>query len=561
MTDINLASLNRIRSAVRATYGIGNLDQWICANTYLNGKRFTFENYEFQIPIARDQSKTSIVIKPAQIGLSELLYRYAIATCCVLPDWNTIYTFPSSGDASKNATTRIDPMIQGSPEVRRLVNPDLNNSETKQFSTNSFLFFKGTFSQTQALSTPANMIIHDEWNASDTTQGSVYVSRLQNRPDKLRRIFSTPTVADYGVHHESKTAVRKMHLAACNKCNHTFLPDYYANVKVPDWDKPLEDITKKNLHLTRWKEAWLSCPSCGRDPELHHTRMNYVAENGNEHHEATAWFISPFSAHKIITPSYLVQASTLFAKRSEFVNQSLGLTSEEVNESITAADIDNAQSFHGLDSSEMHVMGSDMGLTCYTTIGRLASDGTFLIVHREKIHYTMFEEQTAKLSVKYRVAVHVMDSQPYTDLVSRICKKRPHNFGAIFTASKSTQMFTLSNQEEAEKEGKMALKLLRVNRTAALDALLAVIKDGMLAIQSSEEDEEYKAQMLSLKRMQKFTKDGELAYVWDKSPSGADHYHFATLYLFLATHLRGMVGGIGSVSLGLPLVTRFKPNM
>lgn len=558
--NMGLASLDRIRSSVRSVYGLGNLDEWICKNTFLDGKPFSFENYEFQIPIARDQSKTSIVIKPAQIGMSELSYRFAIASCCVLENWNLIYTFPASSDASKAATTRIDPLIQNSPEVLRLVNKNLNNSETKQFGTNSFMFFKGTFSQTQALSTPANMVIHDEWDASDTTQGSVYVSRLQGRPDKIRRIFSTPTVDSYGVSEEAKTAIRKVHIATCNCCNHKFVPDYYDHVVIPEWNKPLDEITKSNIHLTRWKEAHLLCPNCGRPPELHHTRMEYVAENSSENHEATAWYISPFSAYNIITPSYLVQASTQFAKKSEFINQSLGKTSEEKNESITAADIDMAQRFQDLSSSEMHVMGSDMGLICHICIGRIATDGTFMIVHREKVHYTMYEEQSSKLAARFRVVLQVLDTQPYVDLATRLSKKRQHCWGGMFVTSKSPQMFTLDNREEDQKLGKMNLKLVKINRTAALDALLTVVKEGTLAIQSSEADDEYKAQMLSLKRLQKFTTDGELTFVWEKTGNANDHYHFATLYLYIATQMRAMVGGYGSMSTNIPLVTRFKPK-
>ena len=120
---------------------------------------------------------------------------------------------------------------------------------------------------------------------------------------------------------------------------------------------------------------------------------------------------------------------------------------------------------------------------------------------------------------------------------------------------------SLKSQDEDEKEGKMDLRLVKVNRTAALDALLGVIKAGTWGIQKSEHDGEYKAQMLSLKRVQKFTKDGELTYVWEKTGDENDHFHFATLYLYIATQMRGMVGGISSVSAAIPLVFRFKPGI
>ena len=548
--------LARVKDAINNVYGIYNLAPWIEKYTYLDGKRFSFYQHEFQREILADKAKTSIVVKCAQVGLSEILYRYAVASCCTQDDYNVIYTFPSSSDAEKNNRTRIDPMIEGSPELKRLVNPNLNNSETKQFGRNSFLFFKGTFSATQAISTPANAVISDEWDKSDTTQGSVYVSRLQHRPHKIRKIFSTPTIEKFGVSKEAETARRLKHLATCVHCNHTFLPDYFQHIHVPGWDKPLEEITKRNIHMIRWREAVLLCPKCGKDPQLHHSRMQFVCENSMENHEANAWYISPFSAHEILVPSYLVETSTKFEKFSEFKNQTLGLTAEEKNESIQEADMVLAE-MPGLDSAEFHVMGSDMGITCHICIGRIATDGTFVIVHREQVHYTHFEKRTLELSAQYRVVLHVMDTQPYVDLVTRITKARPNNWGAIFVTSKSPVPFTLEQASADAVEGKMDLRLVKVNRTAALDALLGVIKRGEWKINSSDQNEVYRAQMQDMKRVQRFTRDGELSYVWEKT-TGADHYHLATLYLYIATQMRGTVGGVGAVSSGIPLARRMK---
>ncbi len=545
----------RIRDAINNVYGIHNLAPWIEKHTYLDGKRFSFDSHEFQKEIIADTANTSIVIKCAQVGLSEILYRYAIAACCTQDDFTVIYTFPSSSDAEKNNKTRIDPMIEGSPEVKRLVNPNLNNSEVKQFGRNSFLFFKGTFSATQALSTPANAVIHDEFDKSDTTQASVYISRLQHKPDKIRKVFSTPTIEKFGVSKEAETARRLKHLATCVHCNHTFLPDYFQHIHIPGWDKPMEEITKRNIHTIRWREAVLLCPKCGKDPQLHYSRMQFVCENSMENHEANAWYVSPFSAHNILTPAYLVNTSTKFEKYSEFKNQTLGLTAEEKNDSIQESDITGAE-MPGLDSSEFHVMGSDMGLTCHVCIGRIATDGTFVIVHREQIHYTQFESRSLKLMAEYRVVLHVMDTQPYVDLVTRITKVRPNNWGAIFVTSKSPLQFTLQKEEADAEEGKMDLRLVKVNRTAALDGLLATIKSGAWKINSSDQNETYREQMQTLKRVQKFTKDGELTYVWEKTGSENDHYHFATLYLYIATQMRGTVGGVGAVSSGIPLARR-----
>ena len=103
----------------------------------------------------------------------------------------------------------------------------------------------------------------------------------------------------------------------------------------------------------------------------------------------------------------------------------------------------------------------------------------------------------------------------------------------------------------------MALKLVKANRTRALDSLLAVIKSGKWVIQSSDIDDLYKTHMLSMKRIQKFTSDGELTYVWDKT-NGEDHMMFATLYAYIATQMRGTVGGTGAISSGMGLAFRTK---
>lgn len=554
-----LDSLSRIKSAVRSSFGLHNLDTWIEQHTRLNGKPYTFKGYEYQIPILRDSARKSIIVKPAQVGLSELAYRWAVASCCVVEDYTCIYIFPSSSDAERNSKTRINPMIAESPELLRLIDKEMDNSEIKKFGRNSFLMFRGTKSSTAALSTPANALITDEFDKCDIDVATTYVSRLQNRPHKIQKLFSTPTIEKFGVAKEAETATRMKHFCTCNHCNHKFLPDYFNDVKVPGWNRGLEEITKNNINTTRWREAVLLCPNCGSDPQLDHSRMEFVSENASDNHDANAWFVNPFSCHSVISPSYLVQVSTQFSRYSEFKNQALGLTAEEKNESITVADMEMAQRFPDLQSSEFHVMGADMGITCHVVIGRITSDGTYAVVHRQRIHYTQYEEETAKLCAKYRVVLQVADSQPYLDLITRICKRRPHAWGAMFVTSKSPHMFTLTEQEGDVKEGKLALRLVKVNRTAALDGLLGIIKDGKLAVQSSDIDAEYTQQMMSLKRVQKFSSDGELIYAWAKTDE-KDHFHFATLYFYLAAQMRGMVGGLGSASVGLPLVTRFKPK-
>lgn len=548
--------LERLEAGLFEKYTLSNLDDWITRFTFLDGKPYSFLNHEFQQEILKDTSKTSIIVKCAQIGLSELAYRWAVSACCIMRDFTVIYTFPSSSDAEKNNKTRIDPMIAESPELARLVSKSLNNSEVKQFGVNSFLFFKGTKSDTQALSTPANAVIHDEYDKSDITQASVYVSRLQHKPHKIRKIFSTPTVPGYGVSKEAKTSQRMRHICQCEHCNHWFLPDYFKNIVVPNWDKPLEEITKENIHTLDWRDAYLACPKCGKDPNLHHERQQFVCENISEAHEAKTWYITPFSAPKILTPSYIVEASTKFERYSEFKNQVLGLAATDSTASLSRELLEQRTHQIDLSSGELHCIGADMGLVCRIVVSRMTQAGEWLIVHIEKCHYTSFEERVEKLAAQFNAITHVYDSQPYTDLVTRVCLGHKYRQGAIFVRSQGSALFTVS--EPSDDDQGMAIRLLKINRNNALDSMVAKMLSHAFVLKKCDEINSYYDECLSMQRVQKFTNENELVYVWDKT-DGEDHYFMASLYSYLACMLNNSIR-MGAASSGVPLLHVLRPK-
>lgn len=545
--------LDRWKSRLGNVYGVDNLNEWISKYTMLNDKPFSFKDHEFQLDILRDSALRQVVVKCAQIGLSETMYRWAVAACCALENFTVIYTFPSATDAETQNKMRIGPMIASSPEVLALVDPGMNNSEAKKFGKNSFLLFRGTKSDTQGLSTPADAIIHDEFDKSDITKASVFESRLQHKPHKIRKIFSTPTIEKFGVSKEAETARRYRQFATCNKCNHKFAPDYYQHVSVPGWDKGLNEITRTNLHTVKWASAVLLCPKCKRDPELHHSRMEFVCENPYENHIANAWFLTPFSVPNVITVSDLIKSSTIYEKESEFKNQALGLTAEDANEAITEADMVEAQQYRGLESSEMHQMGVDMGQICTISVGRATEAGELLTVHREQCSFVELERRILELSIKYKVNVTVADYQPLTDLTRQLVNTRPNTWGAQFVVTRDPIPYRPVQIEEDESAAKVQMRLVKINKNLVMDQILALIKKKKFFVNGSDVNEDFSAQMRSHKRVQKFGTDGELRYVWVKT-DGNDHYHMSTLYLHIATQMRGTVRLPGAAAAGLSLV-------
>jgi hypothetical protein len=292
------------------------------------------------------------------------------------------------------------------------VSKDVNSSEVKQFGR-SFLHFSGTFGQQQAISTPADLLVHDEVDFSNLDVLTTYESRITHSPYKLRREFSTPTLPGRGISARFDRSRRHFNFVRCNHCNHWFYPDYYQHIRVPDWDADLKEITKYNIHTTRWREAALHCPDCGGVPDLSPQYRNWVLENPSENYTAAGYAVSPFDAPTIISSPFLVEKSTKYERTADFINFNLGLPYEDATESLTDGLL--RQLFmpdsSGAGYSSL-CMGCDMGVVCHIVIGTRDLQDNLHVVHYERVPLGEFEVRRAQLAAQYRVLICVMDALP-----------------------------------------------------------------------------------------------------------------------------------------------------
>jgi hypothetical protein len=517
---------------------MGNLSKWITANTTYEGKRFSYAGREYQPTIIDDPAKTVYVVKCAQVGLSEIFARWALASVTSQENFTTIYTFPASTDAELFTKSRLTPVIAGSKSITHSLSRLVNSTELKQFGSNSFLYIRGTYSETGALSVPADLIIHDEYDRSDMNNVAAYVSRLQAKPTKMRRVFSTPTVAKYGIDREANASRRKKQMWTCSHCRHKFLPNYHDNVIIPDFTGRKQDLNKLNIVNTRWAEAKLLCPRCGKVPDNGLEYREWVIENSDAKFDAVSYFVSPFCAPGFITASYLVKVSTEFEKWSEFCNQALGETSEDAQDSLVESDITAMHTPNTMKASGIHFMGCDMGATCHIMIGK-KFEGKLIVVHREKVYFTEFEQRRRELCSEYSVLTSVHDLYPYTDIIARVTAFDPNAFGATYVYRKTTESHYVKEQQEDPEEGKVNVRSAMINRDIAFDELMAEIKGRMIVIQNL--DDETVQHFLDMKRIQKFDKSNVMRYVWEKT-AGIDHWHHTLLYLYIASKLQGTAG-------------------
>ncbi len=541
MSLLSIEHLQRVSDAARDVYHLHNLSTWVEKYIQLEGKSMNMSGrYRFQSDIVNDTGRVTNTIKCAQIGLTTSTIAYFLAALATQRKFNVIYALPTASDAAKLTTTKVNPLIHGSPRLRNLLNKEVDSVELKQIGSN-FLFTRGSKSETAALSISADCLVIDELDRCDPDVIKQFRSRLQASELGIVRQFSTPTMRGVGISREAEASKRYRSMAACHHCSHKWLPTYDLDIVVPGYDKPLEELDKHSIIDTRWQEARWNCPNCGRDPKLTRKSLEWVCENPEQNYEANSYFVNPVTCCEVLKPAYLVRTSTEFATRAEWKNQVLGIEAEDNNEQITEKDVDASMIQAELASSDVTYFGADMGLLCHVVVGRMTQGGEMLVIHREAVPVSNFNARRSELIRKYRCIVSVHDAFPYTPMISAITDFDPNAYGCDFSSGKSVELFTIKEKEANAEEGKLNLRLVRANRTRALDELMGLFKARKIIIgkQTDDEDRKFKAHVLSMKRTQTFKAD-ELVYQWQKT-DGVDHFMLALLYCYLATMLRGTV--------------------
>lgn len=550
---------DRLHAALFNTYNLQDVVRYIEENTYLGGDRYSFKDHEFQKDIISDTSRVVNVQKCAQVGLSEIMARYVIGLCRIMPYFSAILTMPFSGDAANFVKTRVNPIIQGSPDLAENIDPDLDNTQIKAIATSLF-YARGTSGETAALSVPADLLVHDEVDRSDPFTLAQYQSRIKHSKWKLTRKFGTPTVDGVGIALEMASSMRKRHMCKCQHCNEWFVPSYHTDVVIPGYDGELREISKDNINRLNWRDAWLKCPRCGKEASLQPDRREWVVENHLDNLEAIGYYVTPFSVPNVVSIPSIVYESTKFPWH-EFCNQTLGETNSDRTEELTLADINACKYDGSLESAQLHCIGADMGNTCHILVGRLTLEGQLVIVHRERVPLARFKDRIAALRAQYRVLVSVYDAFPYTDLVFEMQKSDPNLYGGVYHQSKKLAIFEVVKAEEDDTKGKLPIVQAKVHRNLNFDEVMGLFHKRQLVWSSKgdeAEDDFFRGHLLAMKRKLEIDRDGEPVYVWVKPTDGNDHYMHALGYLNVACKLFNTASRNLQSSIPVRLIGRVK---
>lgn len=553
----------RLLSKTTRRLSRADLAKWITDNTYIGGRPFSFKDHEFQEKILQDTSQEIVIMKSAQLGLSEMSLRMALGLVMLMPGNFAIgYTFPTASFASHYSKTRFDPIVRGSPSLRAAVRlTDLDNAESKAFGPGRFIFFKGAAVGNAAISDSLDLLIHDELDFSDPDIVGDYTSRLIHSPWKMKVKLSTPTFPGGPIDSAFGQSRKHFNFCRCQHCNTRFIPNFYEHVKIPGWDKHLDEITRDNLHTVNYAAAKLLCPSCFQAVDLNPEHREWVCENPEEPHIAAGYKVSPFDAPNVITLSNLIEASTSYASKAKFRQFSLGIPAADADSGLTEEDLERIGVQMVQSPFTTHVMGIDLGLTCHFMVGSLTPEGQLVVVHYERVPLKAFRERYTALKSQYRISIVVSDIQPYTDLIMSMSAIDHNLFGARYVTRQGLEVYDVKVQDPDNDNAIEGVREISVNRNAIFDKIMSEVRpaDGeapRVVIRKLEDWELIKSHMTDMKRASATLRNGEFTSVWQKSSKGNDHYHHTLGYLWIAAQLRGIA--MGGMATGMPGVSTFK---
>lgn len=247
--------------------------QWITKHTTIDGKPFSWRGYEYLIDVVNDMHPRQYIIKPSQVGVTEIILRKVIAFLmryALTPFYyfdedgnevqkqgiNGIYSLPNADDIRDLAKDRILSKIINPVEYLTTASSESTSESLSLIGLyNSFLYLLGRGSEAAVQTIPAEIVVVDEYDQGKVlTNRDMLYARLRNAQVVSNKYyrglfigFGTPTLPDDSgqlIDSKFNQSDQKYYHVKCTRCNHwqeVKWPDSCANYYEKGQEKPEKD--------------------------------------------------------------------------------------------------------------------------------------------------------------------------------------------------------------------------------------------------------------------------------------------------------------------------------
>lgn len=537
--------LSELVSRIDGRYSIESqnmsMGDWLCENTSLHGRPFSFDRYPFQKAIADDMHPNMDVIKPSQVGLSEVQIRKSLAFISRHRHTNLIFTLPNDDMYDRMSAARILPMAKTEKAFNLSDDKPIRSKGLIQVGS-SFMYVTGA-KEGDATSISADVVMNDEVDLTNQQMLSLFNSRLQNSDFKINQRFSTPTFTGYGVDAGYAVSDQREYMIKCDACSHWNTPIFTKDfVEIPGLPEStaLSEIDEQLIDRGQifLGEAHVCCEKCRAPLDLsRHEAREWVAKYPSRTHHR-GYRVSPFSTDRL-SVEYIITQMFRYRQRDYmrgWHNTVLGMAHTDGNARLSDAEIMRCfTSEHTIQepSGKAVWLGVDIGQTCHLVL----SEGDTMDSQQTLMFKTLPVEdlldEVKFINENYNLVGGAVDRFPYTPTADAI---RDLTGGKVLPVEyRGEKPLNLVKDQLTEE-----VTHGQVNRTSVIDATVGIIRKARIRFRGYTNQRTIISD--HLKDMVR-DEQPEKPAKWIKL-TGQDHYFHALIFLTAGMKLKELENGL-----------------
>ena len=484
------------------------LAAWALRKIRLEGRRFSFADHEYLRGIYDDTAKHVVVTKAAQVGGTTWAILRSLHTC--LSGLNVVYFFPTRTDVLEFSKSRVGPLLSDNPFLSQLMT-DTDTSGLKRIG-DAHLYFRGMKSTVGMKSVPADQLVFDELDEATPEAKALAKERLSHSDYGRVIELSNPSLPDFGIDEAFQASDQRHWTLKCPGCGAwTAL----------DQEFPRKRGEEVKIILPRPDGTFYrACPKCSGELDL--AAGEWVADfPGRDVH---GYRISQLFSSKVDPGEILREyRTTRFADR--FYNLKIGIPWADLERRLDAGSVLALCGTSPMlaECEDECSMGVDTGTQLHVVILREdeEDENRQFLVHLAVCQD--FSELDALIE-RFHIDRCVIDGLPETHPTRALAARHP---GQVYLN------FFNENQRGAPQWDHHG-RIVQVNRTEALDASRAIVRERRLVLPRRDSIVETFARHMAAdaKILDEDAETGAKKYRYVRT--GEDHFSLAFTYALLA---------------------------
>lgn len=479
---------------------------WLTMNKAIteNQRPLEFYNHRFLIDLYADMHPDIVVKKSAQVGESVERILKAL-WCCKYLGANVIYVLPTNNVVKDFVAPKVNPLINSNPFIAKTISKD---SESLKQVGERFIYFKGAFSERDAIAISGDILILDELDRMpNMAVVNTYDSRLQASSFGYRWRLSNPSAVGFGVDALYTDSDQRHFFMRCHHCNHNWYMDF--------------EKTYNNNHYVDRERKVYACGKCGKELGNEDRRLGEWVAKYPSRYRHGYWIhqgMAPWVSAKRILEQYEESSKEFFENYvmgNAYTPSDLIVNRETILRACSPSSIQRTGVAIGVDQNAHEQIWVAM-----------TSQGVF------DYGKTTSWEEIEHLKLMYNATV-VCDPNPYPVHPKRFAEKYHDWYICYFKEMKSLDVLDWKGHT------------VFADRTKLLDTIATEIATAKLLFrQRPYELEAMIADWQNIYRTTVEEPDGRTKSVWLKKGSSQSDFSFATAYSRIAlSRMLGSAGG------------------